>query len=124
MRVNIFGAFWSAAYIDNLLPERMSMFSLLVGTVLMIAIYIWLSSSLLKFEKIESSGIREFIGTGILTLLSFLIWLSLKESLEKFYDDMGLLGFLTPLLIAWVFYKLTSKALLKKKVEPVEIADT
>jgi hypothetical protein len=118
----VFGAFWAAVYIDKLLPERSNMLSLLLGAIVMIGAYVWISVLLFKSEKFKISGKKDFIGTGILTLLSFLIWLSLNEMLEQYYDEAALLGFLAPILIAWLFYKLTSKALLTKVV-PVDIVN-
>jgi len=114
----IFGAFWSAVYIDKLLPERSNMLSLLIGGALMVGAYVWASTTLLRLEKIKIEKKGEFIGSGILTLFSFLIWLSLNEMMERYYDQAGMFGFLIPILIAWLFYKLASKALLTKKVEP------
>ena len=115
----IFNAFWAAVYIEKLFfSERNGMLSLLLGTIIAITIYICISSILFKSEKMKIIGIEEFTGTGILTLFAWLVWLSLNEMLEKYYDEAGLLSFLVPILIAWLFYKVTSKALLKKKVEP------
>lgn len=113
----VFGAFWAAVYIDELLPERNNMLSLLIGAILMVGAYLWISMKLFRLENFKFTGKEDFIGTGILTLFAFLIWLSLSEMLREYYDA-ALLAFLTPILIAWLFYRLASRSLLKIKVEP------
>lgn len=120
----IFGAFWTAVYVDKLLPERSNMLSLLIGAVIMLGAYIGISNLLFKSEKMQISGKEDFIGSGILTLLSFLIWLSLNELLERYYDEAGLLGFLAPVLIAWLFYKMASKALVSQKVDQDDVVNS
>ncbi len=114
-----FGTFWLAVPIDKLLPEHSNMLSLLLGAILMTGVYVWLSMKLFRTENFEYSGIADFIGSGILTLFAFLIWLALNELLEPYFDAT-LLAFLTPLLIAWLFYRVASRALLPKKPNPKE----
>ncbi|MDQ8209760.1 hypothetical protein QEH52_19735 [Coraliomargarita sp. SDUM461003] len=125
----IFGAFWAAVYVEKfLLPENSNMLSLLIALAIIVPLYVFISKRLYYSEQLEVSGRGEFIGKGILTLIAWMIWLSLSEFVREYApvkegythikeEPWDTLGFIAPIIIAWAFYKIASKALTKSKVD-------
>jgi hypothetical protein len=134
--LSIFGVFWSAVYVEKfLLPENSNMLSLLIALAIVIPLYVYISKRLYNSEQLEVSGRDEFIGKGILTLVAWMIWLSLSEFVREYApvkegythikeEPWDTLGFIAPIIIAWAFYKIASKALTKQKVDQDDIVNS
>jgi hypothetical protein len=134
--LSIFGAFWSAVYIDKFfLPENSNMLSLLLAMAIIIPLYILISKRLFATEQFAVSGRDEFIGKGILTLIAWMIWLSLSEFVDEYApikegythikeEPWDTLGFIGPVIIAWAFYKIASKALTKPKADQGDVVNS
>ena len=115
-------------FFSDRFEKDFSLLYLLIMTVVIIPVYILISDKIIRSEKMEIEGMREFIGKGILTLLAWEIWLTLSELVRAFapakegYKHIkevlwNILGFIGPILIAWAFYKIASRVLKTKDVK-------
>lgn len=108
-------------FFSDRFEDNFAMLSVLIATIIIIPVYILISKKIIKSEKMEVISKGEFIGKGILTLLSWEIWLALIELARVFVPVKegfwNFLGFIVSILIALVFYKIASGMLNIKDVE-------
>jgi hypothetical protein len=111
-------------YLDILHNKHIFMLSFLLTTILIITIYILISRFLMLREGLILKPKGEFVGKGIISFIAVQIWLAGVE-IARLYEHKDLVdqpwSFLLygfgPLIIAWIFYKVSIRFIKEDKAE-------
>ena len=132
----IFGVLCLPPFVEPSLPNYIaSTLSFLLATAVVIPVYIFVSRFLMIQAGLKPKPKGEFVGKGILLILSWQIWDVVwrifdayapikKGSLYIKEEPWGILGFIGSIIIACLFYKVSMRFIEKDKAEPENIQPT